>query len=66
MSIPWRRAPCNIKQSNFAPLAPRSLYNGNAVFTNGAVANEERRVYIYYAACYPRLRAGTGAARGFR
>ena len=20
MSIPWRRAPCNIKQSNFAPL----------------------------------------------
>lgn len=64
MSIPWRKAPCNIKQSNFAPLAPRSLYN--AVFTNGAVADEEGRVYIYYAACYPQLCAGTGAARGFR
>lgn len=66
MSIPWHRAPCNIKQSNFAPLAPRSLYNGNAVFTNGAVADEEKRVYIYYASVFTRLRAGTGAARGFR
>lgn len=66
MSIPWRRAPCNIKQSNFAPLAPRSLYNGNAVFTNGAVADEEGRVYIYYAFVFTRLRAGTGAARRFR
>ena len=63
MSIPWRRAPCNIKQSNFAP---RSLYNSNAVFTNGAVADEEGRVYIYYASVFTRLRAGTGAARGFR
>ena len=66
MSIPWRRAPCNIKQSNFAPLAPRSLYSGNAVFTNGAVADEERRVYIYCAACFTRLYAGTGTARRFR
>ena len=44
----------------------RSLYSGNAVFTNGAVADEERRVHIYYAACFTRLYAGIGIARRFR
>ena len=43
-----------------------SLYNGNAVSTNGAVADEERRVYIYYTACFTRLYAGIGTARKFR
>ena len=38
----------------------------NVVFTNGAIADDDGKVYIYYAACYPRLRAGTGAARRFR
>ena len=47
-------------------IAMYSLYNGNAVFTNGAVADKERRVYIYYASVFTRLRAGTGTARRFR
>lgn len=47
-------------------IAMYSLCNGNAVFTNGAVADEERRVYIYYAACFTRLYAGIGIARRFR
>jgi len=57
MSIPWRRAPCNIKQSNSAPLAPRSLYSGNAVFTNGAVAGGgEKGVYLLCSLFYSAVR----------